>query len=491
MVEECHNTEATFLAIAQLDDRDGGGDEAATSAAEDDPSQTNNPRIVLCRIETKSTTDSGEGRIILGDTFEVETTAFPRNSLQRVLLAAATSEGDFVAVIESSSSCSSGQCMIQRYRSKGAQVSDSTAVSLPMYPVCMFILDSDTVFLGFDGLVAWVDFSAPVTTQVAAYAELYRSKNNAKPYDMFTITKNKRILIAVDDTEFPFFADTFRITNNYRKDDSNTSSSTVVPVHESHWTLPALINGRYTHATVLSNDSLILASQFGCRNRSGRSLQRISVELFEQQQKKTRSSSSSPAPNNDKYGQWYDYDWREEDRYNNASNSKTNEQQQQPRTIEEYLGRVWHRVVTFATHHEGKREERILVAAGDRGLLVLPSDFNEKTRGRFVSPGRGTVVDICCINAIVGGNNVVAVWLLFEPSLDQKNVAGGCELIKLRQERLLNRGDDLPEKDSQGTAVVELRIPLKGKCVFVQANGTRFFIPRKGCDCEDSDSDDL
>ena len=210
-------------------------------------------------------------------------------------------------------------------------------------------LVGDVLVVGFSG--ASVSF-ADLAAKRPALTEVVRRDTRFKGYDLFV--RDGAHLLAIDDIMRPMYADWLRIGERG------------VGERLGDWTLPGVVNGRYEQAALVPRGedrwSLYLVASYGVMSGHGHNLFALDI----------RGRELLP------------------------------QDPQAPRVLREHVARGSGAVESLVagahfTPWSGLAVEpggeRLLLAAGDRGVLVLPADFAAGSRGELVDLG-GAVSDV-------------------------------------------------------------------------------------------------
>jgi len=216
-------------------------------------------------------------------------------------------------------------------------------VLLPEAPHSLYVW-GQAVYVGLGNAVGWVNFADNKDAAPPVFVSVYQRQWQNKAYDMFT--RKNDLLIAVDDMVFPFYADAFRIQSNGE------------PVHVEAWDLPNVVNGHYNMANVIGND-LLLTHNFYHRGGEGHNLTRICMDQMKDKRGRSEVSIGEI----------------------NASGAYGGKPGPQVLTDHSDPLTEWTGMAVRQDRNE------ILLAAGTRGLLALPGDFQASTRAQKILVG--------------------------------------------------------------------------------------------------------
>lgn len=226
-------------------------------------------------------------------------------------------------------------------------------------------LHGDALLVGLGQRLGWIDLAAahPRFQEITARDHEYKS------YDLFAASGDR--VVAVDDVVMPMVADWLSLEGK--------------PPHRiADWNLPGVINGHYTHAALRARDksfTLYLLAPYGIMDGSGHDLVAVPVEadkLVFDKELTLQNGRNGPTP-----------------------------------VIEEHVDRGTGKAIELVAGSEvtdwtglviDPEDGRILIAAGKRGLLLLPADFKSDTRGVLVDLG-GECRDV----AVRGGAPIALV----------------------------------------------------------------------------------
>jgi len=209
-------------------------------------------------------------------------------------------------------------------------------------------LHGDTLLVGLGKRLGWIDLAAarPHVQELVARDHEYKS------YDLFAAAGDR--VVAVDDVVMPMVADWLALDGK-------------APRRLADWALPGVINGHYTHAALRARGkgfTLYLLAPYGIMDGSGHDLVAVPVE-----------------------GDKLVFD--KELTLQNGRNGATP-------VIEEHVDRGTGKAIELVAGSEvtewtglaiDPEDGRLLLAAGKRGLLLLPGDFKSDTRGQLVDLG--------------------------------------------------------------------------------------------------------
>jgi len=230
-------------------------------------------------------------------------------------------------------------------------------------------LTADHLFVGQAARLSWID---PARPDGSPQELVHRPEMGLKAYDLFA--RDGDLLVAIDDVVMPIFADTIDL-------------SSPSPLHKAGFELPGSVNGSYAYAALHRRTStfasLYAIVPFHTIDGPGQNLMRLKLRdgapLQPLGNLVLNSGASRSIP-----------------------------------VIEEAISehqRAVHQVVAgdrmtpwqglaWTTTSQGWA---VLVAAGPRGLLVFPDDFESSTRPAVIEVG-GACLDV----AVAGGR----VWVL-------------------------------------------------------------------------------
>ncbi len=255
---------------------------------------------------------------------------------------------------------------------------DPRKIAAPLRPAALHVAGSGVV-VGADNTIGWIDLSVEAPT----WQEIHRRPDmKFKAYDLFV--RSSEWLIAIDDEIMPMYADSFGLGAGDR------------PVHAAGWSLPGVINGHYTFAALARGGArdgvLFTVSPYGIMDGNGQDLAalRISGDVLAADAKVTLNST------------------RLED----------------PPVLEEHVSRQTGRPEKLAagtdfTEWRGLalHGDRALLAAGTRGLLVVPQVFTPDTKATVVAVG-GECRDVLVADertwVLVGGATNAIVELAWD-----------------------------------------------------------------------------
>jgi hypothetical protein len=237
----------------------------------------------------------------------------------------------------------------------------------------------ELVLVGLGTQLGYLDFRE----KDPSFQQLKAMPDNAfKAYDLFV--RSGDFVVAVDDVVTPIYADTLWLSRNGK------------PIaHAAAWQLPGLINGRYYAGALRrkgeSGGTLFMLGEYGIMDGSGQDLAALPVE----------NGKSTVTP----------------DTILNAS------QLASPPVLEEHVSRHTGKPEKLAYGTEytswrgiglrpGPRPE-VLLAAGKRGLLVVPAGFGPSTKAERLDVGDclDVLVDDERIFVLLGGDEPAVVEL--------------------------------------------------------------------------------
>jgi len=226
-------------------------------------------------------------------------------------------------------------------------------------------LRGDMLLVGLGKRLGWIDLAAAHPR----FQELVARDHEYKSYDLFAASGDR--VVAVDDVVMPMVADWLSVEGK-------------TPRRIADWRLPGVINGHYTHAALRARAAgftLYLLAPYGIMDGSGHDLVAVPVE-----------------------GDRLIFD--KELTLQNGRNGATP-------VIEEHVDRGTGKAVELVAGSEvtewtglaiDPEDGRLLIAAGKRGLLLLPAEFKSDTRGVLVDLG-GECRDV----AVRGGAPIALV----------------------------------------------------------------------------------
>jgi hypothetical protein len=223
-------------------------------------------------------------------------------------------------------------------------------------------LAGHSLWIGTQARVGWADLSA----KQPRFEELVvRTERPGKSYDVFARHGDR--LVAIDDVISPIYADWFSL-DPYGRPHQRLAD----------WELPAMVYGHYTAATLVPRgdeyELLALSTSSSGYVGRGHALYRLAIRgnvLFQ----------GGPAPN--------------------VRAPRIHEVQGKgPYPAVLIAGTTYTEWGGFAITPDG---QRVLVAAGKRGLISLPRDFDETTPVELVDVGGA------CDDVIVRGNTILAL----------------------------------------------------------------------------------
>jgi hypothetical protein len=231
-------------------------------------------------------------------------------------------------------------------------------------PTALYI-HREALFVGLGRRLGWFDLAAgkPV------FGELVAREHQFKAYDLFARSGDR--LVAVDDVVMPMFADWFDVSGK-------------APRRVADWSLPGVINGHYTHAALHpaagGDFTLYLLAPYGIMDGDGHDLVAVPVrgdKLVFEEGLTLQNGKNGPTP-----------------------------------VIEEHVSRDSGKTFGLVAGSEATdwtglavdpASGRLLIAAGTRGLIVLPGDFTSTSKGTLVELGAP------CRDVAVRGGLLVAL----------------------------------------------------------------------------------
>ena len=222
----------------------------------------------------------------------------------------------------------------------------------------------DWLFVGLGPRLGWTDLAGQ-----GGFQELVARSHQYKAYDLFARSGDR--LVAIDDVVMPMVADWFALGGKG-------------PERLADWSLPGVINGHYTHAVLHpaagGDFTLYMIAPYGIMDGNGHDLVAVPVrgnKLVFEEGLTLQNGRNGPTP-----------------------------------VIEEHVDRGSEKPVTLVAGSEvtewtGLAVDpdggRLLIAAGTRGLILLP--------GAFTSASKGTMVDLGapCRDVAVRGGLLVAL----------------------------------------------------------------------------------
>lgn len=203
-------------------------------------------------------------------------------------------------------------------------------------------------WLGSVTKVSYVDLEA---SALGLDELVVRAIDDRKAYDVFARAGDR--VVAIDDVVRPIYADFFRLNARGR------------PSHLAGWDMPALVNGRYTHAALVREagdaHTLYVVAPYGVLDGNGQVLASIPIE----------GNALGPV-----------------DRVLNSGASRA-------RVVEEHQSRAEHMPSHFLVGDElslftgiAISNDRVLLPAGRRGLFVLPRALGVGVRADVVCADR-------------------------------------------------------------------------------------------------------
>lgn len=231
-------------------------------------------------------------------------------------------------------------------------------------PTALYI-HREALFVGLGRRLGWIDLAAGKPT----FSELVAREHQFKAYDLFARSGDR--LVAVDDVVMPMFADWFDVSGK-------------APRRVADWSLPGVINGHYTHAALHpaagGDFTLYLLAPYGIMDGDGHDLVAVPVrgdKLVFEEGLTLQNGKNGPTP-----------------------------------VIEEHVSRDSGKTFGLVAGSEATdwtglavdpASGRLLIAAGTRGLIVLPGDYTSTSKGTLVELGAP------CRDVAVRGGLLVAL----------------------------------------------------------------------------------
>jgi len=234
-------------------------------------------------------------------------------------------------------------------------------------------LAGDVALVGIDNEVGYVDF----TEETPKYTPIVQRAEAAfKAYDLFV--RRGDWVVAIDDVVTPIYADTFRLGAS--------------PVHSQAWEMPSFINGSYIlgalHRSDAESGTLFAIGTYGIMDGSGQDLVALAIENGKLKAKREVTLNATPLSD--------------------------------PPVLEEHVSRRTGKPEKLAAGsdmtpwtgldllHAGRELDRVLVAAGARGLLMISPSFGPETKAEVLDTG-GECVDVVVdqrrVYLLVGGDS--------------------------------------------------------------------------------------
>jgi hypothetical protein len=226
-------------------------------------------------------------------------------------------------------------------------------------------LHGDALFVGLGRRLGWIDLAA----DPPAFRELVAREHLFKAYDLFARSGDR--LVAVDDVVMPMFADWFDVKGK-------------APRRLADWSLPGVINGHYTqaalHPAAGGDFTLYLLAPYGIMDGDGHDLVAVPVRgdtLVFEEGLTLQNGKNGPTP-----------------------------------VIEEHVSRDSGKTFGLVAGSEvtdwtglavDPVSGRLLIAAGTRGLIVLPGNFTSASKGIMVELGAA------CRDVVARGGLLVAL----------------------------------------------------------------------------------
>ncbi|MFW5878525.1 MAG: hypothetical protein ACOCVR_01790 [Myxococcota bacterium] len=308
-----------------------------------------------------------EGELIqVGESYSFEPVTFEA-ALGMVSNAAAhDGAGSFVTVEKN------GDRNVLMCRQLASQTPVQTIELGDLRPVALHLV-SRGLYVGTWGEVGWFDLDAdPIVYQRL----VHRPDFTHKPYDLFA--RNGDWLLAIDDNLMPILADLFRLDEEGR------------PTHFTEWKLPGLVNGTYRHALLVRNEEdagVLYASgpyERGYKEPGGQLLFALPIERESLGREESWLSEIRPGTG-------------EGDSPTLVAGD----------AFTQFGGMAW-------LPAKNGREANLFVAAGERGILVLPHMLAEDPAPKLIDAG-GPVADVMtfgdALHALVGGERSRVVRL--------------------------------------------------------------------------------
>lgn len=225
---------------------------------------------------------------------------------------------------------------------------ETRTVAAPLRPAALHVVGS-AVIAGADNTIGWIDLAAPTL----AWQEIHRRPDmKFKAYDLFV--RDAEWLIAIDDEVMPMYADSFAVDDRGK------------PTHARGWSLPGIINGHYTHAALARSGArdgvLFTVTPYGIMDGNGQDLAALKItgDVLAFDAKVTLNSTRLSDPP--------------------VLEEHVSRETRQPEKLAAGTGYTPWRGLAL---HDG----RVLLAAGTRGLLVLPQVFTPDTKATVVAVG--------------------------------------------------------------------------------------------------------
>ena len=206
----------------------------------------------------------------------------------------------------------------------------------------------DWLFVGLGPRLGWTDLAGET-----GFQELVARSHQYKAYDLFARAGDR--LVAIDDVVMPMVADWFALGGK-------------APKRLADWSLPGVINGHYTHAALHpaagGDFTLYMIAPYGIMDGSGHDLVAVPVrgdKLVFEEGLTLQNGKNGPTP-----------------------------------VIEEHVSRDSGKTFGLVAGSEmtdwtglavDPASGRLLIAAGTRGLIVLPGDFTSASKGTLVELG--------------------------------------------------------------------------------------------------------
>ncbi len=226
-------------------------------------------------------------------------------------------------------------------------------------------LHGDALFVGLGRRLGWIDLAA----DPPAFRELVAREHQFKAYDLFARSGDR--LVAVDDVVMPMFADWFDVKGK-------------APRRLADWSLPGVNTGHYPqaalHPAAGGDFTLYLLAPYGIMDGDGHDLVAVPVRgdtLVFEEGLTLQNGKNGPTP-----------------------------------VIEEHVSRDSGKTFGLVAGSEvtdwtglavDPDSGRLLIAAGTRGLIVLPGNFTSASKGIMVELGAA------CRDVVARGGLLVAL----------------------------------------------------------------------------------
>jgi hypothetical protein len=240
-------------------------------------------------------------------------------------------------------------------------------------------LAGDVALIGIDNEVGFVDFAK----KTPKYERLVQRPEVAyKAYDLFV--RRGDWVVAIDDVVTPIYADTFRLGAK--------------PVHSQAWEMPSFINGRYVmgalHRSNEESGTLFAIGTYGIMDGSGHDLVALAVDQGKLKAGGKVTLNATPLSD--------------------------------PPVLEEHVSSRTGKPEKLAAGAEvtpwtgldllyaGEALDRVLVAAGARGVLMFPPSFGPQSKAEVLHAGgecSDVIVDRSRVYLLIaGGSPAVAAY---------------------------------------------------------------------------------